>query len=74
MTACGREPAALCTASATAHMPNASAAGIESASSDPLRASPRCLPRSAAVAAPWSRAACTAGGQLSDTSHAVVGP
>eukprot|EP00965_Chrysotila_dentata_P023389 775442-Pleurochrysis_carterae.AAC.2 len=56
ITAWGRFPVAVCSASATAQMPNASAAGMDSAGSavDPARS--RCAARSVAVAAAWASA------------------
>eukprot|EP00965_Chrysotila_dentata_P058431 1937958-Pleurochrysis_carterae.AAC.1 len=68
-TAAGRRSCASRTAAATAHVPNSSAAGIDSVGSV---STPRCClsrSRSSAVAAPRCNAACTAAGHVTVTSH-----
>eukprot|EP00965_Chrysotila_dentata_P199091 6179174-Pleurochrysis_carterae.AAC.1 len=74
ITACGCSRVAARIASATAHIPNISAAGMDSDGSAFAPARARCAARSAAVAAAWPSAARAAVGHGSVTSHAVWAP
>eukprot|EP00965_Chrysotila_dentata_P215534 6188832-Pleurochrysis_carterae.AAC.1 len=63
------------TASATAQVPNVSAAGMDSAGRLSASARLRCAARSVAdVDAAWSSACSAVPGHSSDTSQAVVAP
>eukprot|EP00965_Chrysotila_dentata_P211501 6186500-Pleurochrysis_carterae.AAC.1 len=73
MTAVGRTPRdAVPTASATAHAPNSSAAGMDRTGGQASPVVRRSSARSPAVAAPLRSASCTSLGHVSATSQAVA--
>eukprot|EP00965_Chrysotila_dentata_P176864 5841339-Pleurochrysis_carterae.AAC.3 len=74
MTARGAVSVAAVTASATAHIPKSSAAGMDSTGGAGPGVSVVSALRSDSVAAPLRSAAFASSGHASDMSHAIVAP